>query len=203
MTPETMNGTLYARETLREKLLKLEPKDRVDTMTNFVVSMSGQVPSYEEVVGLVALVLHSSSDSSGFGEEQVQILYGTCREGRSDVITQELLSRGIGILTEEQIAPASITAAGLAKRGVCEELSTETLLNKVLHLCAKEWHDSLPFFGCVVCGDSRHLSTHVVPGYGNVCSDHAPYQQRAVAETWAVEATELHKRGIRRQPAEG
>lgn len=104
---------------------------------------------------------------------------------------------------QEDPAVRAALAAELAKRGVCEELSTETLVNRVLHLCAKEGHDSLPFFGCVVCGDSRCLSTHVVPGYGNVCSDHAKQQERAVAETWAVEARELHKRGIRRRPAEG
>jgi len=90
--------------------------------------------------------------------------------------------------------------AELAKRGVCEELSTVTLINRVLNLCAEAGHDSLPFFGCVVCGDSRCLSTHVVPGYGNVCSAHAEHQERAVAETWAVEGRELHKRGIRRPP---
>ena len=81
--------------------------------------------------------------------------------------------------------------------------STEVLINRVLATAAQHGCDSLPFFGCVICGHAQHLSTHVVPGYGNVCSDHAPYQQRAVAETWAVEARELHKRGIRRQPAEG
>ena len=90
-------------------------------------------------------------------------------------------------------------AAELAKRGVCEELSTETLINRVLHLAAKAGLDSLPFFGCVVCGDSRRLSTHVVPGYGNVCSAHAEHQERAVAEPWAVEARELTRRGVMRK----
>ena len=79
------------------------------------------------------------------------------------------------------------------------ELSTVALINRVLHLCAIAGHDSLPFFGCVVCGDSTRLSTHVITGYGNVCCEHAEmYKDKATAETWVEEAAELDSRGIRR-----
>jgi hypothetical protein len=34
-------------------------------------------------------------------------------------------------------------------------LSTVALVNRTLTLAAADGHDSMPFFGCVVCGDSR------------------------------------------------
>lgn len=76
--------------------------------------------------------------------------------------------------------------------------STEVLINRVLATAAQHGCDSLPFFGCVICGHAQHLSTHVVPGYGNVCSPHSDMYDTTVPEPWAAEGAELHRRGIRR-----
>jgi hypothetical protein len=78
-------------------------------------------------------------------------------------------------------------------------LSTVALVNRTLTLAAADGHDSMPFFGCVVCGDSRLLTTHSVEGYGDVCASHSDNEPRSKAMPWAAEGRELTRRGVVRE----
>lgn len=60
------------------------------------------------------------------------------------------------------------------------------------------YHDTATaLFGCVACGDSTELTTHVVEGYGALCAGHADGEARAKPLPWAEEFTVLGKRGLR------
>ena len=133
MTPATQTTTTndqapddgafqHVCETLREKLLKLSPQERVEAMAALVTMMGGSSPLRGDSEGLVALVLHPDAD---FGVEQIQQLYGRGADKNinpTTVITQELLRRGI--LTEEQLTRTQL-AAELAKKAAAEKAAVE------------------------------------------------------------------------------
>ena len=75
------------------------------------------------------------------------------------------------------------------------EFSTIALIRRLGHK-AEEFGASSPIpFGCVACGDGSRITTHIVNGYGGMCSSHAEVP-KAKPYPWAAEGAELTRRGL-------
>lgn len=77
------------------------------------------------------------------------------------------------------------------------DYSTVTLLNRLVAAVRKTSDRETIYYGCIVCGDSTRLTTHVIPGYGDACAEHAKPEPRAKPYPWAAEGAELDRRGVR------